>query len=111
MFFFLMAAFTISYSITDQGMTDLCLKIFKLGFGGDLAEDLFFKGSPSLVDDAFFPRFVLYASFGIIVMVALNNIFIAIMSGAYEDNENRRSPLFVQRRATMALDYALLKNW
>merc|ERR1711920_424540 len=55
-------------------------------------------------------RLVFYCIFGIVIMVALDNIFIAILSKWYHYYNDSATSLFVQRRARWALDYSLLKS-
>merc|ERR1740121_2154251 len=88
-----------------------------MAFAGDYTEKMYFNAKwndevgENLIDDSgwkFFLRFVIYCLFGVLLMVALNNIFIGIMSNTYDHFQERAGRLVVRQRAIMALDYALL---
>lgn len=119
MLFFLGAALTVSYAMTNQLLSSLILNTYGLAFAGNYNPLLFFAEDPenyqadSIMefgkrDFAWVVRFFVYCFFGILIMVGLNNIFIGIMSNTYDHNQERASRLFVRQRAFVALDYALL---
>merc|ERR1711920_447618 len=54
--------------------------------------------------------FVLYAIFGIVILVALNNIFIGKMGNMFDVNEDRAMRLLVRRRAFVAFECMLLRS-
>merc|ERR1719210_2920307 len=73
------------------------------------------KGRDTFNEDGihfeWFLRFGAYCFFGIIIMTALNNIFIGIMSNTYDYYQERTSRMLVRLRASVALDYALLTGF
>merc|ERR1711972_741667 len=54
-------------------------------------------------------RFMIYCVMGIVIMVALSNIFIGLMSNTYDHFQERATRLFVRQRAWVALENALLR--
>jgi len=118
MTFFFCAAFTVSYAMTEITASSLLLDTYRMAFAGEYARKMFFtshylhhqdlqeEDDWGHIEWGF--RFFIYSIAGILIMVALNNIFIGIMSSTYDEHQECAWSLFVRHRATWALDYSLL---
>merc|ERR1711920_1055497 len=115
MLFFFGAAFTAGYCLTNNPMSELFLQTYQMAFAGNYSEGMFFHEHDDDHPDAqgvdWVSRFSIYCVSGIVIMVALNNIFIGIISNKFDHFRERRMSLFVRHRARMALDYSLLGRY
>merc|ERR1719461_348516 len=111
MMFFFGAASTVSFAVTDVWLERLMIDTYGLAFAGQYAPRMFFMEEDPSNEHSFslewVLRFLVYVSFGILIMVALNNIFIGIMGNAYDYHKEKVSCLLVRQRASVALDAAL----
>merc|ERR1712113_1281131 len=111
MFFFFGAASTVGYCLTNDSMSKLFLQTYQMAFAGEYNEEMFFNAGDDTRGVDWGSRFLIYCVAGIVIMVALNNIFIGIMSNKFDYFEERCISLFVRHRARMALDYSLLGGY
>jgi len=119
MLFFFMAAFTVAYAMVDDSAMVLLQDTYQMAFAGQYQRSMFF---PEILHDDHFDvmtreeifewvfRFFVYCCFGILIMVALNNIFIGMMGNTYDSHEQHAWSLFVRHRAIWALDVQLLTH-
>merc|ERR1740121_2492543 len=91
-----------------------------MAFAGLYDQELFFPKNQTMMhkqafeegvkdDVAFNIEFSLYVLWGILIMVALNNIFSGILGNTYDHFEGRALRLFLRQRAIFALECALFK--
>lgn len=106
MVFFFGAAFTVAYSLTTLRMSEIWISTYQMAFAGEYDDSFLSLDEHHGGEWAF--RFGIYCFFGILIMVALNNIFIGIMSNTFDHYEEKAIRLFVRQRATFALDYCML---
>jgi len=122
MLFFSASTFSVSWMLQNQLASSTAFQTFQMAFAGDFVPLLFLPCDPNgdvgnedwdtcnKSDERgvqWIGQFILHCFFGIIVVVALNNIFIGMLGNTYDNFQKRAEALFVKRRATVALDWAL----
>jgi len=107
MIFFFGASYSASYALTDAKMSEIVTNTYRMQFTGELEESLFLSGESGPV---WFYEHIAYFVFGFLIMAAMANIFIGIMSNAFDYYQDKVTALFVRSRASMGLDYALLRQ-
>merc|ERR1712232_367713 len=111
MLFFFLTCVTVAYVMTDRCLTELFLNTYRMAFAGSYEKEMFFaveSGNPINTGSEYTTRFFLFCAFGIIIMVALNNIFIGMMANTYDHYQTLVSALFVRQRLIAALEHFLL---
>merc|ERR1740121_15958 len=92
-----------------------------MAFAGLYDQELFFPKNQTMMqeqafeegvkdDVAFNVEFGFYILWGILIMVALNNIFIGILGNTYDHFEDRALRLFLRQRAVTGLECALVQS-
>lgn len=100
----------------DTAFVDLIFSAYRLGLLSDFEhpKDVIWQESfdePQEEDSVHrFPMYVLFISSSFIIAVALTNIFIGIMSNAFDYNIERMDKLFLKRRAQMCVEYQVIRE-
>eukprot|EP00930_Biecheleria_cincta_P017047 TRINITY_DN13659_c0_g1_i1.p1 TRINITY_DN13659_c0_g1~~TRINITY_DN13659_c0_g1_i1.p1 ORF type:complete len:190 (+),score=33.28 TRINITY_DN13659_c0_g1_i1:408-977(+) len=108
--FFTLASMQVSYALTDARLSDIFFDTYRMGFVGDMTNELFFnKDGPAWTLESLF-HFWWYFFFSFLVMVSLANIFIQVMGNAYDKAEKRVGISFVRSRMSVTLHYTVMAD-
>mmetsp|Transcript_65535 Transcript_65535/g.166007 ORF Transcript_65535/g.166007 Transcript_65535/m.166007 type:complete len:1320 (+) Transcript_65535:261-4220(+) len=109
--FFTCACAHVSYALSEKStsLNSVLFSSYRLGFLADfeIPDDVFFisEGEEAFKWQPF--QTAAFILFSFVVSIALTNIFIGVMSNAFDYHSERVSELFVRTRAAIALDHAL----
>lgn len=109
MFFFAGGAYMFIYSLSGQPMSKIMVHTYQMSFNlNDYEEKMVVDKHAET--GVWILMIAGYAFFGIVITVALNNIFIGIMGNAYDDQHEKAKQLFVRKRLLTGLHWQLLKH-
>jgi len=110
MLFFFGASYQVSFAFTDQPMSSIIFNTYRMGFTGDMEDELFLTNSTFGEVDYFIEHGAYYL-FAFVVMVAMTNIFIGVMGNAFDFHQQKAKQLFVRERISVGFRYALLRQF
>lgn len=110
MLFVFGASYQVSYAFTEEPMSNLVFNTYRMGFTGDLEDNLFLTDNTKFGEPQYFWEHFAYYVFAFVVMVSMTNIFIGVMSSAFDYHQERALQLFVRERIALGLRYALLRE-
>jgi hypothetical protein len=114
---FLIAAFShASYALSDRGLLDVLMSTYRIGLLGDFEVSEHVLGVEDVMGDATRSephpwsgwQHILFVVTGFFLTVVMTNLFIGIVSNAYDYHRDRAGERFIRARASMSLDYMLL---
>jgi len=121
MLVFLFACAHVSYGLSDLSWDNLLFTAYRIGFLGDFDtnQDVLFlkKKDPHNMCSPWEEKapwqssqYIAFVFFSFVISVAMTNIFIGIMSNAFDAHQERVLELFIRMRADIGLNYALLNS-
>jgi len=114
MFFFLGAYTIAAYSISTQDMSllQVILSAYRLNFLSDFDMDATHQHLPREWE---WLQLVVFVVASVVITISMMNVYITVMSKAFDYHTERVVELFVRERAAMGLDHALrseaLNRW
>merc|ERR1712113_1271726 len=106
--FFFGAATTASFALTENSFLDTLINVVSMGFAVEYQQDLFLQETDTGLSWSWFGNFIMFALFGFLGWVTLNNIILTQMGTSFDHYYAKAKQSYVRFRAQYGLRYVLL---